>query len=51
MTYRVQGEETLKFDDSVIIAESDVEWNVDYVGWITDEMAPKLDSLAEHEGP
>ena len=50
-TYGIESQEAPEFDAPVEISKGDIHRNEDDIGWVAEEVAPKLDSLAEDEGP
>jgi hypothetical protein len=50
-TYGVESQKAPEFDGPVEVAKGDVHGNEDDIGWVAEEVAPKLYSLAENEGP
>jgi hypothetical protein len=50
-TYGIESQKTPEFDGPVEIAKGNVHGNEDDIGWVAEEVAPKLYSLAENEGP
>jgi hypothetical protein len=51
ITYSVECQKTPEFDTSVEVPEGDVDGDKHNVGWVAEEVAPKLDSLAEDKSP
>jgi hypothetical protein len=51
ITYSVECQETPELDTSVEVTEGDVDGNEHNVGWVAEEVAPKLDGLAEDKCP
>jgi len=50
-THGVESQETPEFDAPVEVAEGNVHRDEDNISWVTEEVAPEFDSLAEHKGP
>jgi hypothetical protein len=51
ITYSIESQKTPEFDTSVEVSEGDVDGDEHNVGWVAEEVAPKLDSLAEDKCP
>jgi hypothetical protein len=51
ITYSVECQKTPEFDTSVEVSEGDVDGDKHNVGRVAEEVAPKLDGLAEDKGP